>query len=66
MCSKLHSKKITYRKITFQNCACFDKSSTPRFSAHSRPELSYVLSNEVRTDNSDHLPIKWDVQRCDV
>ena len=48
------------QKIAFLNCAYFDKVlQDDLVLIH---VLSYVLAKEVRTDNSGHLPIKWDIQ----
>lgn len=49
-----------HKKIAFLNCAYFDKVlQDDLVLIH---VLSYVLAKEVRTDNSGHLPIKWDIQ----
>ena len=49
-----------HKKIAFLNCAYFDKVlQDDLILIH---VLSYVLAKEVRTDNSGHLPIKWDIQ----
>ena len=42
------------------------RSTTTTFRGDGRPGQSYTLPAEVRTDNSDHLLIQWDVRRCVV
>ena len=66
-----HAYQLSNKNITQKDYICIivhtlAKRSTTMFRADARPGPLYTLLAEVRTDNSDHLAIQWDVRRCAV
>ena len=63
---QLSNKNITQKDYIRTIVHILTKRSTTTFRADAKPGPSYTLPAEVRTDNSDHSPIQWDVCKCVV